>query len=33
MYELIQAAEHTYYIESPAKIGLVQKSDRSHVVL
>lgn len=24
MYELIQAAEHTYYIESPAKIGLVQ---------
>lgn len=24
MYELIQVAEHTYYIESPAKIGLVQ---------
>ena len=24
MYELIQTAEHTYYIESPAKIGLVQ---------
>lgn len=24
MYKLIQAAEHTYYIESPAKIGLVQ---------
>ena len=24
MYELLQAAEHTYYIESPAKIGLVQ---------
>ena len=27
MYELIQAAEHTYYIESPAKIGLVQTGD------
>ena len=27
MYEMIQAAEHTYYIESPAKIGLVQTGD------
>ena len=27
MYELSQAAEHTYYIESPAKIGLVQTGD------
>lgn len=24
MYELIQAAERSYYIQSPAKIGLVQ---------
>ncbi len=27
MYELIQAAEHTYYIQSPAKIGLVRLND------
>lgn len=27
MYELIQVAEHTYYIQSPAKIGLVKLSD------
>ena len=24
MYELIQVTENTYYIESPAKIGLVR---------
>ena len=24
MYELIQVAENTYYIQSPAKIGIVK---------
>lgn len=33
MYELIQAAEHTYYIESPAKIGLVKRGDRDAVLV
>lgn len=28
MYELIQVAENSYYIQSPAKIGLVKLSDR-----
>ena len=32
MYELIQAAEHTYYIESPAKIGLVQTGDTAALI-
>lgn len=27
MYELIQVSEHSYYIESPAKIGLVRLDD------
>ncbi len=27
MYELIQISEHCYYIQSPAKIGLVRQSD------
>ncbi len=27
MYELIQAAENSYYIQSPAKIGLVRLND------
>lgn len=27
MYELVQVSEHDYYIESPAKIGLVRLSD------
>lgn len=28
MYELIQVSEHDYYIQSPAKIGLVKLSDQ-----
>lgn len=28
MYELIQVSEHCYYIESPAKIGLVRLNER-----
>ena len=32
MYELIQVAPHTYYIQSPAKIGVIETSD-GHVVL
>lgn len=32
MYELIQVAPRTYYIQSPAKIGVVETSD-GHVVL
>lgn len=27
MYELVQASEHSYYIQSPAKIGLVRLND------
>ncbi len=29
MYELIQAAAHTYYIQSPAKIGLVKLNEQA----
>ena len=32
MYELVQVAPHTYYIQSPAKIGVVETSN-GHVVL
>lgn len=32
MYELIQVSENCYYIQSPAKIGLI-KTDDSHVIL
>lgn len=32
MYELIRVAPHTYYIQSPAKIGVVETSN-GHVVL
>ena len=28
MYELIQVAENSYYIQSPAKIGLVKVSEK-----
>ena len=28
MYELIQVSEHNYYVQSPAKIGLVKLNDR-----
>ncbi len=28
MYELIQAAEHSYYIQSPAKIGVVRTGEK-----
>ncbi len=28
MYELIQITDRTYYIQSPAKIGLVRLDDR-----
>ena len=27
MYELIQVSENNYYIQSPAKIGLIKVSD------
>ena len=27
MYELMQVSEHCYYIQSPAKIGLVKLND------
>ena len=27
MYELIQVSEHNYYIQCPAKIGLVKLND------
>ena len=27
MYELIQVAENSYYIQSPAKIGIVKLND------
>ena len=29
MYELIQVSEHNYYIQSPAKIGLIKLSDNA----
>ena len=28
MYELIQVSEHSYYIQSPAKIGLVKLNEQ-----
>ena len=33
MYELVQVAEHTYYIESPAKIGLVETTPGEAVLI
>ena len=33
MYELIQLSEHDYYIDCPAKIGLVQISDTAAVAI
>lgn len=33
MYELIQLSEHDYYIECPAKIGLIRISDRDVVLI
>ena len=30
MYELIQVSERSFYIQSPAKIGLVTLSDRTY---
>lgn len=33
MYELIQLTEHDYYIEAPAKIGLVRISDEDVVLI
>ena len=33
MYELVQAAGNSYYIESPAKIGLVQVSGTEAVLI
>ncbi|MDO5118737.1 MAG: MBL fold metallo-hydrolase [Coriobacteriales bacterium] len=33
MYELVQAATHTYYIESPAKIGIVEVAPREVVLI
>ena len=32
MYELVQVAEHTYYIECPAKIGIYEDSDGVYVI-
>jgi len=29
MYELIQVSEHNYYIQSPAKVGLIRLDDRA----
>lgn len=33
MYELIQAAENSYYIQSPAKIGLVRLNDNEVILI
>lgn len=33
MYELVQAAEHTYYIESPAKVGIVETAPGKVVIV
>lgn len=33
MYELIQAAENSYYIQSPAKIGLVKLNDNEVILI
>lgn len=32
MYELVQVAEHTYYIECPAKIGIYEDTDGVYVI-
>ncbi len=32
MYELVQVAEHTYYIEGPAKIGIYEDTDGVYVI-
>ena len=32
LYELVQAAEHTYYIECPAKIGIYEDMDGIYVI-
>ncbi len=32
MYELIQAAEHTYYIDCPAKIGIYEDTDGIYLI-
>lgn len=32
MYELVQVAEHTYYIESPAKMGIYEDVDGVYVI-
>lgn len=33
MYELIQVSEHDYYIDCPAKMGLVRVGDREVVAI
>lgn len=33
MYELVQIAEHTYYVESPAKVGVVEVSPGEVVLI
>ena len=33
MYELVQVSEHCYYIQSPAKIGLIRISDQEVVLI
>ena len=33
MYELIQLSEHDYYIDCPAKIGLIKASDNEVVLI
>ena len=32
MYELIQVAEHTYYIDCPAKIGIYEDTDGIYLI-
>ena len=32
MYELVQVAEHTYYIECPAKIGVYEDTDGVYII-
>ena len=33
MYELIQVAENTYYIQSPAKIGIVKLNEKDVFII
>ena len=33
MYELIQVSEHDFYIDCPAKIGLIRTGDREVVLI